>query len=246
VVVVALTLETLDLFDRHSWDDVLEEAWFAVAAVWAVYGALALRVGFRGRPHLRGLGLALVVSAILLGFGFLGLAGRAPRLFWNTRALGFGATALSLLLSAELYRRRAAPPAPLRFGGFVEGPAFGVVFALSGHGLVMLLLTLEAADHFRRAAAPGSEWIDPASARQLAYSLIWAIYAVGMVVGGLLRKYRPVRLMALAVLAGTIAKVFVRDLSFLENPYRILSFLVLGAILVAVSFLYQKYREVLA
>jgi uncharacterized membrane protein len=67
-----------------------------------------------------------------------------------------------------------------------------------------------------------------------------------MVVSGLVRKYRPVRLMALAALGGTILKVFLFDLSFLENPYRILSFLVLGAILVAVSFLYQKYRRVLA
>jgi uncharacterized membrane protein len=67
-----------------------------------------------------------------------------------------------------------------------------------------------------------------------------------MVVGGFLRRYRPVRLMALAVLAGTIVKVFFFDLSFLQGVYQILSFLALGAILVAVSFLYQKYRHVLA
>lgn len=82
--------------------------------------------------------------------------------------------------------------------------------------------------------------------RQLSYSLIWAVYAIGMVIGGFLRRYRPVRLMALAVLVGTILKVFLFDLSFLEGVYQILSFLVLGAILVAVSFLYQKYRHVFA
>jgi len=76
-------------------------------------------------------------------------------------------------------------------------------------------------------------------------SLLWSLYAIGMIVAGLLRHYRPVRLMALAVLAVTILKVFLSDLSFLENPYRILSFFVLGAILVAVSFLYQRFRSYL-
>ena len=54
---------------------------------------------------------------------------------------------------------------------------------------------------------------------------------------------RPVRLAALVFLMVTIFKVFLLDLSFLENPYRILSFLVLGAILVGVSFLYQRFKD---
>lgn len=35
-------------------------------------------------------------------------------------------------------------------------------------------------------------------------------------------------------------KVFFYDLSFLERAYRILSFLVLGIVLLIVSFLYQR------
>ena len=109
----------------------------------------------------------------------------------------------------------------------------------TGQCRMQLLLTLEAADRFHLAGAEEHM-------RQLSYSLIWTVYAIGMVTGGFLRRYRPVRLMALAVLVATIVKVFVFDLSFLENPYRILSFLALGAVLVAVSFLYHKYRHVLA
>jgi uncharacterized membrane protein len=37
-----------------------------------------------------------------------------------------------------------------------------------------------------------------------------------------------------------VSKVFLYDLSFLERAYRILSFLVLGAVLLAVSFFYQR------
>jgi uncharacterized membrane protein len=49
--------------------------------------------------------------------------------------------------------------------------------------------------------------------------------------------------MALLLLSLTILKVFLFDLSSLEKLYRIISFIVLGAILLAVSFLYQRYRQ---
>jgi len=52
--------------------------------------------------------------------------------------------------------------------------------------------------------------------------------------------------MALLLLGLTIFKVFLFDLSSLEKLYRIISFIVLGAILLAVSFLYQRYRQRMA
>lgn len=233
VTVVALTAEAIDLFDLYHWDG---EPWFAVAGLWSVYGTAELRLGHA--RYLRAMGLVLLWGALGVGLAFLPDSARVARLFLNTRALGLGATAAGLLVSAELYRRRTVA-SPMRLGELAEGPGLGAALALAGHGLVMLLLTLEAADHFHLA---GREQ----HARQLSYSLIWAVYAIGMVIGGLVRRYRPVRLMALAVLVATILKVFLFDLSYLEGPHRILSFLVLGAILVAVSFLYQRFRHVLA
>jgi uncharacterized membrane protein len=41
----------------------------------------------------------------------------------------------------------------------------------------------------------------------------------------------------------TIVKVFFVDLSELERGYRVVSFIGLGAILLAVSFLYQRYKD---
>ena len=51
--------------------------------------------------------------------------------------------------------------------------------------------------------------------------------------------------MALLLFGVIIFKVFLIDLSSLERFYRIISFVVLGVILIAVSFLYQKYKDVL-
>lgn len=191
---------------------------FGVAALWATYGAALSWGGSR-----RATGLVLVAAALTLALALLAWVSPVPRLLLNSRTLGFGATAAGLLLTSKRHPRQHRLAAGL---------------ALAGHAAVMLLLTLEAADYFRHAGAERH-------ARQLSYSLIWAAYAIGLVVNGLLRRDRPVRLMALGVLGTTILKVFILDLSFLENPYRILSFLALGGVLVAVSYLYQRYRHAL-
>ncbi|MHC4960202.1 MAG: DUF2339 domain-containing protein [Planctomycetota bacterium] len=250
VVACALSAELRDLITGRDWSalGVVRFGDFAIAGLWAVYGLLALARGHaQQRSHLRGLGLAFVVGSVA-GVALLLGAGPATHLVANTRLLGLGAVAVALLWSAELYRRRDLQlDAPLELGGRAEGPALAPPLVLASHLLLMLLFTLEASDYFRNVGSEGwgAGWIDAKSARQLSYSLIWAAYAIGLVVGGLLRKFRPVRLMALSVLSITIFKVFLVDLSFLNNPYRMLSFLALGAILVAVSFLYQKYKAYL-
>jgi uncharacterized membrane protein len=42
------------------------------------------------------------------------------------------------------------------------------------------------------------------------------------------------------LLGVVVVKVFVYDISYLETFYRILSFLLLGVVLVIVSFLYER------
>jgi uncharacterized membrane protein len=49
-----------------------------------------------------------------------------------------------------------------------------------------------------------------------------------------------VRWQALLLIAATIGKVFVYDLSQLDRGYRIVSFIVLGVLLLAISFVYQR------
>ena len=51
------------------------------------------------------------------------------------------------------------------------------------------------------------------------------------------------RLGGLALLLFCILKLFLYDLSFLETVPRICSFMVLGVILVGVSWIYTRFRE---
>ena len=82
--------------------------------------------------------------------------------------------------------------------------------------------------------------IDRGLAQQLALSTLWLLYALGLMVAGMQRKSASVRWQALALLAVVIAKVFLFDLSSLDRFYRIMSFLLLGVVLLLISFFYQR------
>jgi len=72
---------------------------------------------------------------------------------------------------------------------------------------------------------------------------VWALYGAGLLLVGRARRARLLRLLGLALLGVTAVKVFALDLSALDRAYRIVSFIVLGAILLAVSYLYQKSQQ---
>jgi uncharacterized membrane protein len=57
---------------------------------------------------------------------------------------------------------------------------------------------------------------------------------------GFWRASAFVRWQALVLIAFTIVKVFIYDTSELDQVYRILSFVALGVLLLAISFAYQR------
>jgi uncharacterized membrane protein len=65
-------------------------------------------------------------------------------------------------------------------------------------------------------------------------------FCAGLMIIGLWRRSAFVRWQALVLIAATIVKVFIYDVSELDRAYRILSFIVLGALLLAISFVYQR------
>ncbi len=79
--------------------------------------------------------------------------------------------------------------------------------------------------------------------RQGGISIYWAMFALGMLIGGILKKVSVLRGIALLLLAGVVLKVFFVDLSGLDQFYRIIAFLVLGVLVLASSFVYLKYRS---
>jgi uncharacterized membrane protein len=76
--------------------------------------------------------------------------------------------------------------------------------------------------------------------RSLAISGFLMVYGAALLTAGFLKRNAFTRWQALVLLLFTILKVFLYDMSSLAQGYRVASFLALGALLMAVSFAYQK------
>ena len=92
------------------------------------------------------------------------------------------------------------------------------------------------------AAYSGQERHSIVTVRDFAYSAVWMVYGSGLMLVGFWKRSAFVRWQAIVLLAMTVLKVFLIDIGTLERGYRIAAFIVLGAILLAVSFFYQRSR----
>jgi uncharacterized membrane protein len=78
---------------------------------------------------------------------------------------------------------------------------------------------------------------------QIGLSVLWTLYAALALAWGFVRSNPAVRYAALALFGLTVIKVFAVDLGAVKTAYRILSFLILGVVLLLVSLAYQKARR---
>lgn len=104
-------------------------------------------------------------------------------------------------------------------------------FGLFGVTL-FLAMNIEVAGYFHDAAP---------RARFASISVLWALFASVLMVLGFAKNLVVLRRVAIGLFGATVLKVFIRDMANVETPYRILSFLVVGLLLIAASYLYHRY-----
>jgi uncharacterized membrane protein len=109
------------------------------------------------------------------------------------------------------------------------------------NALVVFSLTTELINFFESRVYLSS--LDTMSAMHLSLTLLWALYAVVVLVYGFLSKDRVVRITGLGLLAIPIGKLFIFDVFLLENGYRVAAFVVLGITMLSVGFGYHKYNR---
>ena len=73
-------------------------------------------------------------------------------------------------------------------------------------------------------------------------TLLWALYALALLLAGLRRGVRGLRYAGLALFAAVVGKIFFADLEGLESIYRIVAFIVLGVVLFLAALLYLRHR----
>ena len=80
----------------------------------------------------------------------------------------------------------------------------------------------------------------------MSYSIAWALFALLLLIIGMRKRVAPARYAGLGLLGLTIVKLFVHDLSQLDQLYRIGAFIVVAIIAILASFLYQRFLAAMA
>jgi len=219
----------------------LKQNWITVG--WSVEAAVLTWVGFhldssKTRRSALLIAAMVVFRLLFLDSSFSSAFADDFTFLFNKRGLAFLAGIASLFVMAYLYNRSREKLEDL------EKWLTGALF-IGANLLVLFFLTTEISSSFEVAYYQASEYQqkrDIRSRMQLSISALWGFYSIVLVAVGILRRFQPLRLLAILLFAATILKVFFVDLGEMEKIYRIIASIGLGVILLVVSMMYQKYR----
>jgi uncharacterized membrane protein len=121
-------------------------------------------------------------------------------------------------------------------------PVFGMnlrpLLAFVCFSLGLIYLSFEVRRGFQGSVLTGGTMSD---AEFYTYSLVWIAYAAVLITVGIWRENKQLRLASLYAMTIATVKIFLFDMSNLEGILRAVSFLGLGASLVTIGFLYQRF-----
>jgi uncharacterized membrane protein len=209
----------------------LQAHWITIG--WLVESAVLLWVSVRTKTNfLR----HLAAAALLLGIARLLFFDQmiAETLIFNARFASY-LVAIAILAAIAFYGRRHATAPEIVF---VDAAAVGANL------LALIALTWEISDYFSQQMAVRADnpafYYDISVTRGFTYSAIWLIYGAALMACGFWKRSPFARWQALVLIALTTFKVFAFDVSQLGGSYRIISFIALGSVLLAISFVYQR------
>ncbi|MDP9337295.1 MAG: DUF2339 domain-containing protein [Acidobacteriota bacterium] len=209
----------------------LEAQWITIG--WLIESAILLWVSVRTRINfLR----YLAIAALALGITRLLVYDQvvATTLIFNARFATYVIAIAILAGIAALGKQHASE----------KEKAFLPLAVVTLNLLALIALTWEAADYFyQQLAVTASYWPRYHQifiVRSFTYSAIWLIYGTVLMAVGFRTRSAFVRWQALILIAFTTGKIFLYDMSQLGGSFRILSFIALGAVLLGISFIYQR------
>jgi len=144
------------------------------------------------------------------------------------RLLDFGAMIALLAFAWNLLRK--SPDS-------AEAKTSSILFGTAALALLFIFLTLEVntiLGHYVKDMRAGG------------ISILWAIYALGLVGGGMWKDLRAIRYVGLALFAVVAYKVLMMDLAGVDEVYRIIACILVGIVMLCGSFVYIKYRPAAA
>lgn len=212
----------------------LDAHWITIG--WLIESAVLLFVAVKSKSDLlrifAGCALALGVCRLLFIDNFY------------TQTLVFNARFATFLVAIAIMAGIVA--AGERYASEKEMP-FVKLAGIALNLLALIAFTREASDYFSRHIAESYQHRDVYEttrqleiARDFSFSAIWIIYGAGLMVAGFWKRSAFIRWQAMVLVALTIGKVFLYDSRELQQVYRILSFIALGVMLMAISYAYHR------
>jgi uncharacterized membrane protein len=257
--VLLFILITVEINDYFSKKFILESADISqlvkyykpliLAFVWTIFSVAFVYLGttkkLKGYIVLGFISLTLsLLFGLLIGHSFIPIEYYTPGL--NLRFITLTAIVIGIILIIS-YLKREKDLIPL------NSYIIKTLTILTSI-LLFLTLTFELNDFYQKEtiALSSAAFSDHENEitflknqKQIAISTVWLLYSIILMLFGIFKRIKVIRLTAMCLFGISIIKIFVIDLSFLDQPYRIISFIGLGLILLFVSFLYQKYQNII-
>jgi uncharacterized membrane protein len=203
---------------------------------WGLEGAALLWL-FHRLPHpgLRLTGIGLLVAAFVrlaINPAVLEYHARTATPIFNWYLYTYGIVTVALFAGARLL----APPRQ----EVLKSNAQAILASL-GTVLAFLLLNIEIADYFSTRGSTLTFQFSGNFARDMTYSIAWAVFALVLLVAGIVRRLAPVRHAGMVLLCVTLLKLFLHDLARLGPLYRIGAFMGVAVIAIIASLAYQRF-----
>ena len=135
---------------------------------------------------------------------------------------------LIVLSVAGMLTRQAPPRVQWRAGG--DSPLLFLAFGI----VLFVTLTAETSSFFH-------DYLP--QARFAAISVLWTLFSVVLMLMGFRQNNAVLRKISFGMFLVVILKVFLLDMSNFSTPYRIISFIILGLVLVGTSYLYHRHKD---
>ena len=118
---------------------------------------------------------------------------------------------------------------------YLKEPVLLHAWMLSIHVCVLGALS---AEYLQWAKASGAS-----TQYKLGLTVLWGVYALVLIIYGIWKMVRYLRLAAIILFGITLIKLFFYDLAGASTITKTVSFISLGVILLLVSYLYNRYKE---
>ncbi|MGA7615984.1 MAG: DUF2339 domain-containing protein [Thermoanaerobaculia bacterium] len=213
----------------------LEKEWITVA--WALEAAallwLFLRIPHRGLLYWSAALYSVVFVRLVFNPAVFGYHARSPIAIWNWYLYAYLVAAAAFFAGTRLLGKTGKDSSSL----LARMPA---LLASGGTVLLFLLLNIEIADYFSKGSTITFTF-SAGFAQDLTYTVLWGVFAVGMLVAGIITGSRGARIASIGLLLVSVLKAFLHDLIRLGGLYRVGSLLGLAIALAFVALLLQRY-----